>query len=186
MKTMKSLGSELLFLAFLVSVGILSRVIPHPWNFTAIGAMALFSGFSQRSHRGLFFVPFLSLLISDLALGSYKGAIYVYGGFAVGMLISTAYFRQRVITSLLGRALSLSTLAVISSFLFFVITNFGAWKGNSAYTQDMHGLIESYVLALPFLFNQIGGDFFYGALIFGVHEYMTASQKNEALAVQAK
>lgn len=180
MKAMKSLGTEILFLAFMVGIGVLSRVIPHPWNFTAMGAMAVFSGFAVRTHKGLLFVPFLSLLISDLALGFYEGAVWVYAGFAITMLMSVGYFRQRMDFSFKGRALSVAALSLVSSFVFFLITNFGAWQGNPLYAQNISGLMASYVAGLPFLFNQMGGDLFYGAMIFGVYEYLTASTQNDA------
>ena len=55
------------------------RLVPHPPNFTPIGAMALFSG-AYLGRRGLAFVaPIAALLLSDLVLGFYHGMATVYG-----------------------------------------------------------------------------------------------------------
>lgn len=182
MKSMKS-SSEILFVLFLVVLGVVSRMIPHPWNFTAIGAMALFSGFSLRSNKSLVFVPFVSLIISDAIIGFYDGMLYTYIGFAVGMLLSVVYFRKQNALSLSGRVMTLSGLSVVSSFLFFLITNFGVWKGSTFYAQDMSGLMMSYVAGLPFLFNQVAGDLFYAGIVFGLYEYLTAPQKSAQVTV---
>jgi hypothetical protein len=177
---MKLIGNEILFVVFLIGLGVVSRVIPHPWNFTAIGTMALFSGFSVRSNKYLTLVPFAALLISDAALGFYDGMIYVYAAFAIGMILSLGYFRKQHTLSLGGRAVTIAGLSVVSSFLFFLITNFGVWIGSTMYTQNFSGLMMSYTMGLPFLYNQVAGDLFYGAVIFGVYEYMMASSRKEA------
>lgn len=182
MKSMKS-SSEILFVLFLVVLGVVSRMIPHPWNFTAIGSMALFSGFSIRSNKSLVLLTFVSLVISDALIGFYDGMVYTYIGFAVGMLLSVGYFRKQLALSFAGRAMALTGLSVVSSFVFFLITNFGVWKGSTFYAQDISGLIMSYVAGLPFLFNQVAGDLFYAGIIFVLYEYLTATQKNAQVTV---
>lgn len=179
---MKSRSLEIIFVLFLVILGIFSRVIPHPWNFTAIGAMALFSAFSIRTNKYLLLVPFLSLAISDLYLMQYSGQIFVYSGFAVGIALSLVYFTKQENLGWKNRVISLAGLSVVSSFLFFLITNFGAWKGSDMYTQDFSGLMNSYFLGLPFLRNQIAGDMFYGAIVFGLYAYMTSAAKETVVS----
>lgn len=176
MKSMRA-GSEILFVLFLVVLGVVSRMIPHPWNFTAIGSMALFSGFSMKSNKYLMIVPFVCLIVSDALIGFYDGMIYTYIGFAVSILLSVAYFRKQEVLSFGGRVMTLGGLSVVSSFLFFLITNFGVWKGASFYAQDMSGLVTCYVAGLPFLFNQVAGDLFYAGIVFGLYEYLTAPKK---------
>lgn len=183
MKSMRA-GSEILFVLFLVFLGVMSRLIPHPWNFTAIGSMALFSGFSFRSNKTLMVIPFVCLLISDVMLGFYDGMFYTYVGFAVGMLLSVVYFRKQNVLSLGGRAMTLSALSVISSFMFFLITNFGVWKSSPFYTQDMSGLMMSYIAGLPFLFNQVAGDLVYGAILFGAYVFLTKPTEKSAALVK--
>jgi len=172
-------GSEILFVLFLVILGVGSRMIPHPWNFTAIGSMALFSGFSMKSNKYLMVVPFVCLIVSDALIGFYDGMIYTYIGFAVSILLSVVYFRKHEVLSFGGRVMTLGGLSVVSSFLFFLITNFGVWKGASFYAQDMSGLVTCYVAGLPFLFNQVAGDLFYAGVVFGLFEYLTAPKNDD-------
>ncbi len=176
---MKSAAKEIVFVLFLIGLGIASRLIPHPWNFTAIGSMALFSGFSFKNNKRLIFLPLISLFISDYILGFYDGMIYVYAGFAIGIALSMVYFYKASALSFVNRVLTLGGLSVVSSFLFFMLTNFGVWYGSTFYVQSLNGLLMAYVAGLPFLFNQIAGDLFFTGIIFCVFEFfINASKKN--------
>lgn len=149
----------------LIFVGVLSRLLPHPPNFAPIAALALFGG-SHLPPRQTFLVPLVSLLISDYFISGFYGQTmyYVYGSF---LLISLIGFCLRSRRSLPNIFISI----ILSSFLFFIITNFGVWVSpTSWYSRDFKGLIESYVAALPFYRNTALSDFFYTSLFFGVYE----------------
>ena len=69
---MKALSCEtenLMFRALLAMVMIALaaalRIAPHPWNFTPLGAMALFSGAMLRDRRLAFAFPLLALFAGD-------------------------------------------------------------------------------------------------------------------------
>src|SRR5689334_15212272 len=47
-----------------------TRIIPHPWNFTAVGAMCLFGGAYFRRRWQAFFVPLAALVLSDIVLAA--------------------------------------------------------------------------------------------------------------------
>ena len=177
---MKNFKIDTFFVIFLIGLGIASRLIPHPWNFTAIGTMALFSGFSFRSNNSLMLVPFVSLILSDYLIGFYDGMAYTYIGFFVGMGLSLIYFSKNTSLSFMSRILTFSGLSVVSSFLFFLITNFGVWYGSAFYAQNSSGLLASYIAGLPFLFNQLTGDLFFGAVAYGCYEYLNGSARQQA------
>jgi uncharacterized membrane protein YcgQ (UPF0703/DUF1980 family) len=61
----------------------------------------------------------------------------------------------------------LAPLALSSSLIFFVTTNFAVWAFSGMYTPDLAGLIHCYVSALPFLQNTMIGDMFWTMLLFG-------------------
>ena len=44
---------------------------------------------------------------------------------------------------------------ILGSVSFFIITNFGAWLVHDMYEKNLSGLIESYVLAIPFFRNTL-------------------------------
>jgi len=136
------------------------RLVPHPPNFTPIGAMALFSG-AFLGRRGLAFVaPLAALLLSDLVLGFYAGMEIVYPSVALVVLIGWWVSNKRT-------AVRIGMAAVASSVSFFLITNFGMWLFSGFYPLTSAGLAACFVAAIPFFQNTITGDLFFSALLFG-------------------
>ena len=137
------------------------RLVPHPPNFTPIGAMALFSG-AYLGRRGAvaLVAPLGALFLSDLVLGFYRGMPTVY--FSVALIVIIGWMALRRVSPLrVGGA------AIASSVLFFVLTNFGMWLSSGFYPPTLAGLAACYVAAIPFFQNTVAGDLFFAALIFG-------------------
>ena len=152
--------SRLLALLSAIAAAAVLRLAPHPPNFTPIGAMALFSG-AYLGRKWLAFVaPLGALLLSDLVLGFYHGQATVY--FSVALIVMIGMM-------LLSRAspLRVGFAAIVSSVLFFVITNFGMWLFSGFYPRTTAGLEACFVAAIPFFQNTLTGDLFYAALLFG-------------------
>ena len=105
-------NSRLLALLGAIVVAAALRLLPHPPNFTPIGAMALFSG-AYLGRRPLAFVaPLGALLLSDLVLGFYHGQATVYFSVALIVMIGMAALARRSVVRI-GAA------AIASSVLFF-------------------------------------------------------------------
>jgi hypothetical protein len=154
----------------LVVAAAFSRLLPHPANFTAIAAIALFGGVYLEK-RFAFVVPILAMLISDYFIGFYSGMYWVYGSFVLIGLIGLWLKNHKKPLYILG-----GTFA--GSILFFVITNFGVWMTpGSIYAPTWAGLVECYVAAIPFFRNTVGGDFFFVAVMFGSYEALLAVVK---------
>ena len=152
--------SRLVALVLAIAAAAALRLVPHPPNFTPIGAMALFSG-AYIGRRPLAFVaPIGALLLSDLLLGFYHGMATVYSATALIVLIGWFVLR-RVSPIRVGMA------AVASSVLFFLITNFGMWLFSGIYPPTFAGLEACFVAAVPFFQNTLAGDLFYSVLLFG-------------------
>ena len=66
---------------FLYYIGIiaLSRVIPHPPNFTPVIAMAIFMPYMTRDIYLAMLVPVTAMFVSDLYLGLHSFMIWNYG-----------------------------------------------------------------------------------------------------------
>ena len=145
----------------LVAAATASRLIPHPANFTAIGAMALFSGALFRDKRLAFLLPLVAMMATDLILGFHASMIPVYACFAITVFIGMKIQnRQSAITVAAG--------SLVSSVVFFLVTNLPFWYADmSLYPLTWKGLLESYTAALPFFGNQLSGDLFYNAVLFG-------------------
>lgn len=160
---------ELALVVSLVVLGALSRLVPHGWNFTAIGAVAVVSGLLITSNRlTAILTPLTALFVSDLFIDFHDTMIYVYGAYALSVGVGMLFSKQQQFKNIiLG--------SVVGSLLFFMISNFGVWMSGTAYTPDMSGLMNCYVMGVPFYRNQFLSDLiltpilFYSAIYFKVH-----------------
>lgn len=152
--------TRLLVLLSAILIAALLRLVPHPPNFTPIGAMALFSGAYLGRRWLAFAAPLGALLLSDLILGFYPGVAFVYAATALAVLIGWALTRRR---SLIG----VTAAAVASAILFFLVTNLGMWLFSGFYPVTQAGLVACFVAAIPFFQNSLAGDLVFSALLFG-------------------
>ncbi len=149
-----------------------ARIIPHPWNFTPIGAMCLFGGAYFQRKWAAFLVPMAALLISDVVL-----AFALYGG--QGFRVTSMKYVWFALTVLLGMALRsrvtfgrVTGAAIGASVMFFLLSNFDVWWGSKTYPQTLAGLIVCYVAAIPFGLNMLAGNLVYCAILFGGWELL--------------
>jgi hypothetical protein len=136
------------------------RIAPHPWNFTPVGAMALFSGAVLRDRRLAFFFPLLALFAGDLFVGFHKLIPIVYASFLVNVVIGLWLRDRRTIARI-----SLATL--LGAIQFFIVTNFAVWQFLGGYPHTGSGLVACYIVGIPLFWNTLGGDALYAALLFG-------------------
>ena len=153
-------NSRILALLAAILLAAALRLVPHPPNFTPIGAMALFSG-AYLGRRALAFVaPLGAMLLSDALLGFYSGFWITY--LAIGLVVLIGWLAlSRVSPLLVGAA------AIASSITFFLVSNFGTWALSGMYPHSGAGLAACYIAAIPFFQNTLAGDLFYATLLFG-------------------
>jgi hypothetical protein len=137
--------SLILILAF-------ARLIPHPPNFTPIIAVAIMSSYFFKNINLSLLILLIAMLISDLFIGFYENMIFVY----VSLLLITFVFHK------ISNKINFKNLFICGfagSLIFFVVSNFGVWALGSpgvydiAYEKSLSGLIECYILAIPFFVN---------------------------------
>ena len=137
-----------------------ARLIPHPPNFTPIIAVAIISGYFFKNLNFSFVILLIAMLISDLFIGFYENVFFVYAS----LLLITFIFHK------ISKKINFKNLFVFSfagSLIFFIISNFGVWilgspgLDNLPYDKNLNGLIECYILAIPFF-----GNTFLSTLIF--------------------
>jgi uncharacterized protein DUF6580 len=153
-----------LVLGFIL-LAVAGRLIPHPDNFTPIMAIALFAGATLPS-RIAYVVPLAALVASDLLLGYALDwmALVVYGCLLASVAIGQWLAKQRT-WSRTGLA------AVAGSLVFYLVTNFAVWvEPRGLYAHTIDGLVQCYVMAIPFFRNSLAGDLFWTALLFGLYE----------------
>src|SRR6266446_5741815 len=149
----------LLALALIVLAAAL-RIAPHPWNFTPVGAMALFSGAVLRDRRLAFSFPLLALFLGDIFIGFHKLIPIVYASFLVNVAIGLWLRDHRTIARI-----TLATL--LGAVQFFIVTNFAVWQFLSGFPHTASGLLACYLAGIPFFWNTLAGDAVYAALLFG-------------------
>jgi hypothetical protein len=150
--------------SILILSAAVSRLLPHPDNFTPIMAIALAGGV-YLDKRFALIIPLAALFLSDIFIGFHNTIIFVYGSFVFIGFIGLWLKSHKKPLPIIGSAL-------LSSTLFFIITNFGVWLTGSGwfYPKTWQGLIECYTLALPFFRNTITGDLVYTGVLFGLFE----------------
>lgn len=132
------------------------RLMPHPWNFTPVTAAAIFGGIYLNKKWALI-LPVASMLIADVFLGfSFPDIPFVYGSIMLSVWIGFFIGKKR--ENKPQFTLSLISGTVGSGLLFYIVTNFGSWLTLEMYAKNLSGLLQSYVLALPFLKNSLTGD----------------------------
>src|SRR5882757_8246539 len=136
------------------------RIAPHPWNFTPVGAMALFSGALLKNRRLAFFFPLLALFLGDVFIGFHKLIPIVYASFLVNVAIGLWLRDRRTVARI-----SLATL--LGAIQFFIVTNFAVWQFLSGFPHTASGLAACYIAGIPFFWNTLAGDAVYAALFFG-------------------
>ena len=148
----------------LLTLGIITRFLPHPANFTAIGAIAMFGGL-YLPKRWAIVGPLLAMFVSDIFIGFYSWPIMlsVYLGFIVMGLIGLFARRNKKISTVIGGTL-------LGSIIFYLLTNFAVWAFGTMYAHNFAGLIQSYTMALPFFKNSLMGDMLYTTVLVGGFE----------------
>jgi hypothetical protein len=153
--------TQIFIAALIVLFAAVTRIMPHPANFAPIVAISLFSGV-YFNKKFAFIIPLAAMLISDIILGFHSTIIWVYASFALIAVIGLWLKNHKSAGYIFGGT-------IVSSVLFFIITNFGVWT-TGFYGYTMQGLAACYTMAIPFFRNQIAGDQIYTALMFGIFE----------------
>ena len=153
-------NSERLALGLIV-IGVLSRVIPHPPNVTAVVGASLLAAYAIRNRWVAALVPVAIMALSDLVLGWHSSALFTYAGMLAATFIGRGLIRELSVVRL-------GTAAFMSSAAFFVISNFGVWVGGY-YGYTLPGLVACYLEAIPFWGYSLVGDLGSTAILFGLY-----------------
>lgn len=147
-------------LTLLILLAAASRLLPHPQNVAPIAAMALFAGAKFERKLLAFALPLIALLVSDAIIGFYSGMGVVYAAFAVVTCIGFALRGG-------DSAVNVVAASLLSSVVFFLITNCSFFIAHTPYPDGITGLIMGYEAGIPFFRNTMLGDVFYNMVLFG-------------------
>lgn len=185
MSTNTQLFSKNTTILAIIVLAVISRIIPHPYNFAPFGAIALFCGAFISSRWLAVMVPCIASWISGVILNNtvYKSLFPEFTWFDSSIIWQCLAYTTMVL--LAGKWLSanrsiprIGMSAVGSSLLFFIISNFGCWVSGTMYTKDFAGLTATYISALPFYPATLAGDLLYTGVMFGLFSLVSVRNKS--------
>lgn len=185
-------NNSLLFVAITLIIVAFARLVDHPFNFTPLAAMALFGVYYMKNKWFAFLLPLLAIMFSDVLVNLFVQNEHT--GIWEYFLNPTAYvvYGSLMLVGSLGllmkntKATSIMGFSILGSLLFYLVTNTAAWITDfgNLYSNDLSGLVQSLWAGIPFynneitgsfFLNQLAGDLFFNALLFG--SYAIASKR---------
>lgn len=164
-------------LTTIILLAAFSRLIPHLPNLSPIGALSLFGAAHFSKKWQVFIIPLMATWLSDLVINNaiykqyypeftwfYQGFYWQYGSYILialaGIFIFSKISPQRIVAGV-----------ITSSFIFFLISNYGVWMGSKLYPQNLTGLLACYTAGLPFFKSTLLGDLLYSTVLFGTYAF---------------
>ena len=138
-----------------------SRFIPHPPNFTSLLALS----FYVPVFLGLSYLPVLLIgfIFTDLIIGFHGVTLFTWGS-VILIGLGSRFFDKSIFNRISG--------SLLGACLFFIITNFGVWSLGS-YGYSLNGIINCYILALPFFGYSLISTFIFAGVIEGIYKYIS-------------
>ncbi len=165
-------------IAGFIAFAALARLLPHAYNFTPLGAIALFGAAYFKNKKWALIIPIAALWMSDLILNNVMyaayydgfawftgGFFYIYGAFAMIVILGYYLLKKVTLPRVIGGAFG-------ASVIFYVVSNFGVWLSSPMYPLTVEGLIACYTAAIPFFHNTLAGNIVYCGVLFGGFEWL--------------
>lgn len=157
---MKNQKTRFLIAIILITIGIVGRLarinyLPELYNVEPFTVMSLLAG-SMLAGGYALTVPLSMIAISDMVIGNTPIMFFTWSAWAIIGLGGTILRKRKAPT--LKFSLQLTGMGVVSSLFFFLWTNFGVWLIDGMYPHTFAGLMQSYIMGLPFLRNNLFGN----------------------------
>ncbi|RZK81933.1 MAG: hypothetical protein EOO92_03540 [Pedobacter sp.] len=182
MSDFKSNPRTLLLLLIVLLVTVLRTIAPFSdnfgaiANFSAVGAITLFSGAYFKSAYKSFGIPLFTLLLTDVILSLtiykayssgflYEGWYWTYAAFALMVLAARLIVKKINLLNLVA-----GTLAIV--LIHWIVTDIPVWYGSKVHPQNLAGFWQVLELAIPFERRFLYGTIIYGVLMFGSFELL--------------
>lgn len=149
----------------LIIIASISRLIPHPPNFTPILSMALFGGAMIDNKKIAYLFPLLAMLLSDAIIGFHSGMWAVYLTLAAIAFLGSVMIKKSTVKNIV-------LTSIFSSVLFFVTTNFSSWLLWDMYPKNISGLLLAYEAAIPFYANTLISTLLFSSVLFGAFKLL--------------
>lgn len=152
---------------FLIVFGVVGRIFMV--EFVQIPNLEIITSFSLIAGAVLggiftFLVPLSIIAITDMYLGNTIILIFTWSAFAIigifgWFLRKRKKFDYRFVGEMTG-------IGIASSLFFYLYTNFGWWLLTEMYPYTWQGLVQCYLMGLPFLKTNLLGNLFFVPIFF--------------------
>ncbi len=142
------LNKNIIYFGLIIVVVSLLRFVPHPPNMTPVIAVSILAVTWFKRPVFQFGFPLLIMLLTDMVIGFHWLMPVVYLAIMCAGLTGFILKKRSSFSTILGSGL-------LSSIIFFVITNFGVWVVSSLYPKTVLGLMSCYIAAIPFFHNTV-------------------------------
>lgn len=148
----------------------LLRIIPHPPNFSPVGGLSVYSG-AKLKGKTAFILPIFLMLVTDFLLSQIHGyemfhttTLFVYGSILINVILGKILLRNT------EKLISVVGVTFLASIQFFLVTNLGIWIMQPTYPPTSEGLLQCYLVALPFFQYTLIGDLVFTPILFLSHK----------------
>ena len=172
------INKYILILSLIIATALSNILLANIPNFSPVASVALFSGFYLSNKKLAILIPVACMLISDYFIGfhSLMWAVYLSFAFTVvmGIKMKTSSSKKVIINS------------VLSSLIFFLITNSAVWLTGNFYSSDLSGLGLCLTMGIPFFKYTLLSSIVFSTILFGgfqilnqlINKYLTFSKKS--------
>lgn len=174
---------DVFFLILYIIVGILSRTIFHiAPNVEFVTGLSIAAGYFFKNKKLSFIVPLCIMAITDFIIGNNIIFLFTWSAFLTAPLFK--YIVSVVKETFDGRSeyfklfISSEVAGILFTFFFFLWTNFGVVVTSDMYPKNIVGVIQSYIMGLPFLANQLLGNLIIVPFIFVSTAFIIFSYSN--------
>jgi hypothetical protein len=164
----------------------LTRLLPHPVNFSPMAAIALLGGAHLMKNSQRYGIMLLAAVLSDVLVNSilysYNDLSYVIQVDTLGIYACYMFFVWMGSSIKNVSFKSVGSRSLIASAVFFLVSNLMVWQGSGVYPANFSGLMACYTAAIPFLHNSFVGDLVFSGVTFG--GFALLQKQVPALAIQ--
>lgn len=176
---------NILFTVLLIAIAISWRIINHEFmiapNLELITTVSVIAAIAMGIGAAVI-VPVSSMVLSDLIIGNTSIFIFTWASFLV--IGIAAIILKKYNNAPKKQIIYSAGFAVLSSCLFFVVTNFGVWL-EGWYPMTMAGLMTDFVSAVPFYRTMLIGNIIMVPAAVSIYQFVKLRSTSKKLIVDS-
>jgi hypothetical protein len=177
------LFKNIILIALLITVAVSWRIINFNYqiapNLEIVTAVSVIAAIILGL-RGAIIVPIATMIISDSIIGNSSIFVFTWGAFAI--IGASAVILKKLNQQPKKQIIYSFGFAVASSFLFFIVTNFGVWA-QGWYPATLAGLTTCFINAIPFYRTMLIGNLLLVPAVVTSWQLVRAHQASKSLVV---